>query len=117
MYYDLLRGYVYTPVVESKDHSALYECMKASPSWLLGTYFGHLVQLPYRNGEMSAEKLQPIATALVNEMFTHPREGADRLIPPSDYRANLYKVRADAFFAYAQILAVAGQKAERWLGG
>lgn len=112
MYYDLLRGYVYTPVVESKDYSALYECMKASPSWLLGTYFWHLVQLPYRNGEMSAVKLQPIATALVNEIFTHPREGADRLVSPSDYRANLYKVHANAFFAYAQILADCGEKAE-----
>lgn len=112
MYYDLLRGYVYIPVVEAKDHSALYECMKASPSWLLATYFWHLVQLPYDNGEMSAGKLRPIAEALVNEIFSHPREGADRLVPPSDYRESLYKNRAEAFFSYAQILADCGQKAE-----
>ena len=112
MYYDLLRGYVYMPVVEAKDYSALYECMKASPSWLLGTYFWHLVQLPYRNGEMNAGKLEPIATALVNEIFSHRQEGADRLVPPSDFRANLYRIHANAFFTYAQILADCGQKAE-----
>lgn len=112
MYYDLLRGYVYMPVIEAKDYSVLYECMKASPVWMLGTYFWHLVQLPYRNGELSAEKLEPVATVLVNEIFSHRREGTDRLVPPSDYRANLYKMHANAFFAYAQILADCGRKAE-----
>lgn len=112
MYYDMVRGYVYTPVVEAKDYSAMYEQMKASPSWLLSTYLWHLVHIPYRNGEAGAEKLEPLATALVQEILTHPREGADRLLTPSEHREQLIARNADHLFVYAKLLAERGRRAE-----
>lgn len=111
-YYDMVRGYVYTPVVEAKDYSALYECMKASPAWLVTTYFWHLVHIPYRNGEADAGKLEPMATALVQEMLAHPREGADRLLTPSEYMERMIWQNANHFFCYARILADCGRHAE-----
>lgn len=111
-YYDMVRGYVYMPVVEAKDYSALYECMKASPSWLLTTYFWHLVHIPYRNGEADGKTLEPMATTLVQEMLAHPREGADRLLTPSEHRKQLLWQNADHFFCYARILADCGRRAE-----
>ncbi len=111
-YYDMVRGYVYTPVVEAKNYSAVYEQMKASPSWLLSTYFWHLVHIPYRNGEAGVEKLEPLATALIQEMLVHPREGAERLLTPSEHRKQVILRNADHLFVYAQLLAKHGRYAE-----
>lgn len=112
MYYDLLRGYIYLPVVRSRDYSNLYKYMKDSPSWLLTTYFWHLVQLPWQNGEATGAKLLPMAMDLINELLTRPCEGADRVTPHSEYVARLLRSNAGQFFAYAGILAECGRKEE-----
>lgn len=111
-YYDILRGYVYLPVVEARDYSTLYKYMKSSPGWLLSTYFWHLVQLPYQNGEQTAGQLERMASDLVREILARPAEGDERLLTPSEYAAQRVDRNSRQFFAYAQILADCGRSAE-----
>lgn len=110
-YGDLFRVMVYSPIAANWDYSALTEYIHQVPGWLLPTFYWHLVQIPQTNGQFTADKLRPYADLIYGEMFSRPREGAERIYSPSQWNERQMRTRRDATLSYAQILSETGDRA------
>lgn len=48
------QGQVYNSIIGKSDYSRLVECLGTSPRGNLATYFWHLIQIPYKRGDVPA---------------------------------------------------------------
>lgn len=111
-YEDLLRAYVYTPIVKDSDYSRVIPSLAFSPVSSMLTYFWHLIQIPYERGDVSAQKLYPLATRLRDAIFTKPQARSELVYSPMEWRDQLYSRGAFAWLDYAKILNDVGRKDE-----
>ena len=102
-YSELFRIYVYTAAM-NKDYSRLFECIKDSPNEMLWTYFWHLVQIPYDRKDETAQQLFDRAKTIRDEVMSRPREGANLVYSPAEWKEMMYSNNLAAQFVYAQIL-------------
>ena len=103
-YFELLRTYVYTPVIKCRDYSRVEQSLAFSPRTLLATYFWHIFQIPYGRGDVAPEKIYPIATMIRNALMAKPRTIAELAYSPEEWRNKLYKDNSLAWFDYAKLL-------------
>lgn len=103
-YFNLLRAYVYTPIIKNKDYSRVEQSLAFSPRPLLATYFWHIFQIPYGRGDVTPEEIYPTATMIRNALIAKPRTIAEQAYSPEEWRNKLYKDNSLAWFDYAKLL-------------
>ena len=103
-YFNLLRTYVYTPIIKHNDYSRVEQSLAFSPRTLLATYFWHIFQIPYGRGDVTPEKIYPIATMIRNALIAKPRTIAELAYSPEEWRNKLYEDNSLAWFDYAKLL-------------
>lgn len=111
-YENLLRVYVYTPIMKDSDYSRIVPSFAFAPITSMLTYFWHIIQIPYERGDVSAEKLYPLATKLRNAIFAKPQTRAQQVYSPAEWRDKIYSDYAMAWLDYAKILNDVGRKQE-----
>ena len=109
---NLLRSIIYNPVLDNRDYTALYKYTSQAPHYFLATYFWHLVQIPYNNGERTAAQIRPVADFLYGELFSRPRAGNDRRFSPREWDNMMTGQNREAVMTYASILNETGMEKE-----
>ena len=54
-YAKLMQSVIYNAIVKNNDYSLMYKYIHDIPYGHLSTYYWHMVQIPYRNGDMKAD--------------------------------------------------------------
>lgn len=111
-YANVLRIYVYTPIMEKNDYSRIAKVLDISPLSSLVTYFWHIVQIPYGRGDVSAEKIYPMAKMIHDAIFNYKQTKEEMVYSPNEWRRKLYSDYCNAWFDYAKILDGVGKKDE-----
>ncbi len=111
-YGNLLRTYVYTPIMKQNDYSRVEPALAFSPRQSLATYFWHIFQIPYGRGDVKPQDIYPIATKIRNALMTRPRTKAELVYSPEEWRNKLYKDNCFAWIDYAKLLDDVNKSAE-----
>lgn len=111
-YANVLRKYVYTPIMEKNDYSRIAKVLDISPLSSLVTYFWHIVQIPYGRGDVSAEKIYPMAKMIHDAIFNYKQTKEEMVYSPNEWRRKLYSDYCNAWFDYARILDGTGHSNE-----
>ena len=108
---------VYNQIVTHNNYDLAYKYIHYIPYSMLGTFFWHMVQMPYDHEQMTAEQLLPFAQLLMNEMLSRPRGKASLVYSPLEWGKKFLAERKDALLAYAKILNETGATTEafEWL--
>lgn len=109
-YENMLRAYVYTPIMKDSDYSRVMPSVAYAPLSMLTTYFWHIIQIPYERGDVSAKNLYPLATQLRNAIFSKEQSRADQVYSPAEWKEKLYSDNRNAWLDYAKILNDVGEK-------
>ncbi len=110
-YAKIFQSVVYTPITARDDYSLLYEYIDDQPYESLATFFWHIVQIPYRNGLVTADKLRPYADLIINEMLSRPQRLDHRVYSPREWLDRIHANNSSAFMVYSQILGQTGDRA------
>ncbi len=111
-YADMLRAYVYNPIMKDSDYSRVVPSFEFAPITSMLTYFWHIIQIPYERGDVSAKDLYPLATTLRNAIFAKPQTRDEQVYSPMEWKQKLYRDYAFAWLDYAKILNDVGRKQE-----
>ncbi len=111
-YSNLLRAYVYNPIVKQNDRSRVLNSIDISPRTSLITYFWHVFQIPYGRGDVTPEEIYPLAAKLRNAVIAKPRVGKERAYSPAEWKDYLYQMNSIAWFDYAKLLNDVNKSAE-----
>lgn len=111
-YSNLLRAYVYTPIMKQDDYSRVEPSFAYTPRLQMSTYFWHIFQVPYGRGDVTPQKIYPIATKIRNAIMTRPRTKAELVYSPAEWSEKLYKDNSFAWVDYAKLLNDVDKPAE-----
>ena len=111
-YGNMLRVYVYTPIMKKNSYANLEKAIPVSPISSLATYFWHIVQIPFGRGDVTAEKIYPMAKMIRDAIFNRERTTDELIYSPAEWREKLYSDYRNAWFDYAKILDGVGKKDE-----
>lgn len=113
----IFQSVIYTQIMKHNNYELLTQYLHDSPYEMLATYFWHIVQIPYKNKLMTADKLRPYADLIINEIFSRPQRIDQMVYSPIEWKEKNYADRKDALLAYAKILEETGSsdQAMKWL--
>lgn len=117
LYYGkIFQSVIYNQIIKHNNYALLTQYIHDSPYEMLATYFWHIVQIPYKNKLMTADKLRAHADLIMNEIFNRPQRIDQMVYSPSEWTEKNYVDRKDALLAYAKILDETGSsdKAMKW---
>ena len=60
-----MQSVIYNAIVKNNDYSLMHKYIHDIPYGHLSTYYWHMVQIPYRNGDMKADALMPHAELII----------------------------------------------------
>lgn len=108
---------VYMPVIKRNDYSLLDTYLHELPYDYLYTFFWHMVQIPYRNGQLTAEQVLPQGQKLIDEAFNRERTISQLVYSPKEWGRYLLNYRKDALLDWSMILHDLGsdEKAMEWM--
>lgn len=118
LYYGkIFQSVIYNQIIKHNNYELLTQYIRDSPYEMLATYFWHIVQIPYKNMLMTADKLRPYADLIMNEIFSRHQRIDQMVYSPSEWKEKKYADRKDALLAYAKILEETGSsdQAMKWL--
>lgn len=93
---NIFRMYIYNSIIGKSDYSRLVECLGTSPRGNLATYFWHLIQIPYKRGDVPAGQLYPYAKMIYSEMQSRPRTKKEMVWSPREWRDMFYSTNRNA---------------------
>lgn len=108
-YSNLFRIYIYNAIILDNDYSRLVECLPVAPRRDLSMYFWHIIQIPYMRGDVSAENLYPYARLIYEELQSRPRNAAEKVWSPKEWKDKFYRDNAPAWLDYSKILDEIGE--------
>ncbi|HEY9551843.1 MAG TPA: TlpA disulfide reductase family protein, partial [Prevotella sp.] len=111
-YSNMLRAYVYTPILTDSDYTKVEASFPISSLTSLTTYFWHIVQIPYQRGDVSARNIFPLARKIRQAVFNHRRTRAELVYSSAEWTDKLYRDHAMAWLDYAKILHEVGLQAQ-----
>lgn len=111
-YAKLMQSVIYNAIVKNNDYSLMYKYIHDIPYGHLSTYYWHMVQIPYRNGDMKADALMPHAELIMTEIMNRPREYRNEVYSPREWEAMIWKRNQEALFTHARLLNDLGRKEE-----
>lgn len=118
LYYGkIFQSVIYNQIIKHNNYALLTQYIHDSPYEMLATYFWHIVQIPYKNKLMTAQKLRPYADLIMNEIFNRPQKIDQMVYSPAEWIEKNYSDRKDALLAYAKVLEETGSsdQAMKWL--
>lgn len=109
-YAKLFRSAIYSPIMTSDDYSNLAKYIHDIPyEEMIATHW-HVVEVCFRNGQVSAEKIYPHSKLIIDEIFSRPQlTNAQKLLSPREYEAQRPVKFAGAVFAHARVCAALGK--------
>lgn len=111
-YAKLMQSVIYNAIVKNNDYSLMYKYIHDIPYGHLSTYYWHMVQIPYRNGDMKADALMPHAELIMTEIMNRPREYRNEVYSPREWNAMVWERNKAALFTHARLLNDLGRKEE-----
>lgn len=112
-YSKIFRSVIYDRIMRADDYSNLKKYIHDIPYSELITTHWHVVEVCFNNGQVSAEKLLPHSTLIVNEMMNRPQLTNEQMIySPSEWEKVKIDKYAMALFAHARVLEAVGQTDE-----
>ncbi|WP_455498737.1 TlpA family protein disulfide reductase [Coprobacter sp.] len=118
LYYGkLFQSVIYNQIVKNNNYKLLYEYIHDVPYEYLQTFYWHIVQIPYRNGQMTAANLLPHAMVIMDEILNRPRKKDQLCYSPKEWKERIYDRNREAILVHARILNEMGSVAEafEWL--
>lgn len=118
LYYSkLFQSVIYNQIIKNNNYALMYQYIHESPYEILATYFWHMIQIPYKNKLMPAEKLRPYADLIMQEIFSRPRRIDQQVYSESEWFEKICSDRKDALLAYSKILDETGatDQAMKWM--
>ncbi len=104
-YSKIFRAVNYDRIMRADDYSNVYKYIHDIPFDELVSTHWHVVEIPFTNGQISAEKALPLSELIVNEMLTRPRDEYSMLVySPNEWEKHVVKIRAMALYAHARVL-------------
>lgn len=104
-YSKIFRAVNYDRIMRADDYSNVYKYIHDIPFDELVSTHWHVVEIPFNNGQISAEKALPLSELIINEMLTRPRNEYPMLVySPNEWETHVVKIRAMALYAHARVL-------------
>ena len=104
-YSKIFRAVNYDRIMRADDYSNVYKYIHDIPFDELVSTHWHVVEIPFTNGQISAEKAIPLSELIVEEMLTRPRNEYSMLAySPNEWEKYVVQIRAMALYAHARIL-------------
>lgn len=114
-YNKIFRSVIYDRIMRADDYSNLKKYIHDIPYNELITTHWHIVEVCFNNGQISAEKLLPHSTLIVNEMMNRPQlTNEQKLYSPAEWENKKIKMYTMALFAHARVLEAVGQTEEAY---
>jgi thiol-disulfide isomerase/thioredoxin len=99
----LFRGVIYTEVIKNNNYQPLLDYLSIAPYDELTTFYWHLVQIPYQNGQVKPEFIMPYAKAIYNEKMNRPQNKEAQCYSPKEWKRNIYKKWKEALLVHAHL--------------
>lgn len=111
-YGNLMRNLCYESVIKRDDYSTLLANLDNATMMDLQTFFWHNVQIPFGNGQVTAEKIYPVARQLRQAIMSRERTRQDLVWSPREWAEKKYSDNRDAWLDYAKVLVGVGKDSE-----
>lgn len=112
-YSKIFRAVNYDRIMRADDYSNVYKYIHDIPFDELVATHWHVVEIPFVNGQISAEKALPLSELIIGETLTRPRNEYSMLAySPDEWEKHVVKIRAMALYAHARVLHELGRSAE-----
>ena len=112
-YQKIFRASIYDRIMRADDYSNLGRYIHDIPfDEMISTHW-HVCEIPFINGQITAEKALPHSELIINEMLTRPRNTHQMLIvSPAEWQQHLTEKFQMALYAHARILEAVGRTDE-----
>lgn len=112
-YQKIFRAAIYDRIMRAADYSNLPKYLHDIPFEELISTHWHICEIPFTNGQISAEKALPHSEIIINEILNRPRNTHQmKIIPPSEWQQYLTDKFQMAIYAHARILEAVGRTNE-----
>lgn len=114
LFYDkIFRAVIYDRIMRADDYSNLNNYIHDIPYLEMISTHWHVCEIPFTNGQITAEKALPHSELLINEILTRPRTTRQMLlVSPAEWDDYVTDKFQMAFYAHARILNAVGRPAE-----
>jgi len=114
LFYDkIFRAVIYDRIMRADDYSNLGKYIHDIPFLEMVSTHWHVCEIPFTNGQISAEKALPHSEMIINEILSRPRQTHQmKLISPAEWDDYVTEKFQMAFYAHARILNAVGRRAE-----
>ncbi|MBQ9362103.1 MAG: TlpA family protein disulfide reductase [Bacteroidaceae bacterium] len=109
-YAKMFRSAIYSKIMKQNDYSNLQKYIHDIPYGELVTTHWHVVEVCFRNGQMTPEVLYPHSVLIINEMLGRPQlTDEQKLLSPREYEAAKAQRFSNALCAHARICTALGK--------
>lgn len=109
-YAKIFRAAIYDRIMRADDYSNLPKYLHDIPyDEMIATQW-HVCEIPFTNGQITAEKALPYSEMLINEILTRPQlTQAQQLYSPEEWKSYRVEHFQMALYAHARILNAVGR--------
>lgn len=109
-YAKIYRAVIYDRIMRADDYSNLPKFLHDIPyDEMISTHW-HVVEIPFTNGQISAEKALPYSEMLIEEIMTRPQLTHEmQLYSPEEWKAYRVEHFQMALYAHARVLNALGK--------
>lgn len=113
LYYGkMFQSVIYNRIVKHNDYLLLERYISSVPYEILPTFFRHIIEIPYRDRQMTAQQLLPHATLIMKEIFTRPRQIDQMVYSPMEWETKILGNNKSVLLAWSKILDETGSTGE-----
>lgn len=102
-YGKIFQSVVYNQIIKHNNYQSLMKYLPDVPYLYLGTFYWHMVQIPYRNKQLTSEFIYPYAVAIYNEKMKRERVKSQLYYSPREWKEHKYDEWKDALLTHAKL--------------
>lgn len=114
LFYDkIFRAVIYDRIMRADDYSNLPKYIHDIPYLEMVSTHWHVCEIPFTNGQITAEKAMPHSDLIIREIETRPRQTHQMmLVSPAEWDSYVTQKFQMAFYAHARLLNAVGRTDE-----
>jgi pimeloyl-ACP methyl ester carboxylesterase/thiol-disulfide isomerase/thioredoxin len=100
-YSKLFRTAAYTPIIKDSNYSNFFRYLSIVPTEELGTWYHHMVEIPYGQKKMPLTTLMRLSDTLIKHIMSRPANG---VYSPLQWKEVSTRIYATPYYTHAQLL-------------
>lgn len=108
-YSKLFRTAAYTPIIKDSNYSNFFKYLSIVPTEELGTWYHHMVEIPYNQKKMPLTTLMRLSDTLIKQITSR---GANGVYSPLQWKEVSTRLFTIPYYTHAQLLFEGKQQAK-----